>query len=104
MAAADKPVYIFINDGKIEIRDAARLWGTTTRETEALITAELGDRRVRIASIGPAGENLVKIASITHEDRSASRTGLGAVMGSKNLKAVAVSGTGTVPLHDGPGL
>jgi len=100
---AEKPVYIFIDDGKVEIRDAARLWGRTTRETEALITAELHDRRVRIASIGPAGENLVKIASITHEDRSASRTGLGAVMGSKNLKAVAVRGTGTVPLRDEKG-
>ncbi len=100
---ADKPVYIFIDDGKIELRDASRLWGTTTRETEALITEELGDRRVRIASIGQAGENLVKIASITHEDRSASRTGLGAVMGSKHLKAVAVRGTASVPLHDGPG-
>jgi aldehyde:ferredoxin oxidoreductase len=100
---AEKPVYVFVDDGKIEIRDAGRLWGTTTRETEELITAELGDRRVRIASIGPAGENLVKIASITHEDRSASRTGLGAVMGSKNLKAVAVIGTGIVPLHDGQG-
>jgi aldehyde:ferredoxin oxidoreductase len=100
---SDTPVYIFIKDGNIEIRDAARLWGKPTRETEALITAELGDRRVRIASIGQAGENLVKIASITHEDRSASRTGLGAVMGSKNLKAVAVIGTGIVPLHDGQG-
>ncbi len=100
---SDKPVYIFIDDGKIEIRDAAHLWGRTTRVTEELITAELNDRRVRIASIGPAGENLVKIASITHEDRSASRTGLGAVMGSKNLKAVAVRGTGTLPLHNGPG-
>lgn len=100
---AEKAVYIFIDDGKIELRDASRLWGSTTRETEALITAELGDRRIRIASIGPAGENLVKIAGIIHEDRSASRTGLGAVMGSKNLKAVAVRGTAAVPLHDGPG-
>ena len=100
---SDKPVYIFIDDGKVEIRDAAHLWGKTTRETETLITAELNDRRVRIASIGQAGENLVKIASITHEDRSASRTGLGAVMGSKNLKAVAVRGTAAVPLHDASG-
>jgi aldehyde:ferredoxin oxidoreductase len=100
---SDTPVYIFVKDEKIEIRDAGRLWGKTTRETEALITAELGDRRVRIASIGPAGENLVKIAAILHEDRSASRTGLGAVMGSKNLKAIAVIGTGIVPLHDWQG-
>ena len=97
---ADKPVYIFIDDDKITIKPAAHLWGKNVREIETLIKEELGDSRIRIASIGPAGENLVKIASITHEDRSASRTGVGAVMGSKNLKAIAIRGTQKVKLFD----
>lgn len=97
---ADKPVYIFIDDDKITIKPAAHLWGKNVREVETLIKEELGDSRIRIASIGPAGENLVKIASITHEDRSASRTGVGAVMGSKNLKAIAIRGTQKVKLFD----
>ena len=97
---ADKPVYIFIDDDKVTINSAAHLWGKNVRETETLIKEDLGDSRIRIASIGPAGENLVKIASITHEDRSASRTGVGAVMGSKNLKAIAIRGTQKVKLFD----
>lgn len=97
---SEAPVYLFIDNEKTEIRCARHLKGMDIRRTEALIKEELGDRRVRVAAIGPAGENLVRIAAILHEDRSASRTGVGAVMGSKNLKAVAVRGTGTVPLHD----
>ena len=97
---ADKPVYIFIDDDKVTINSAAHLWGKNVREIETLIKEDLGDSRIRIASIGPAGENLVKIASITHEDRSASRTGVGAVMGSKNLKAIAIRGTQKVKLFD----
>lgn len=100
---AAEPVYIWINDDKIEIRPARHLWGKNIRETEAIIKNELGDQRVRIASIGQAGENLVRIASITHEDRSASRTGVGAVMGSKNLKSVAVRGTQKVRLFEPEG-
>ncbi|MCK5514794.1 MAG: hypothetical protein KAJ00_09870, partial [Deltaproteobacteria bacterium] len=77
--------------------------GKNIREAEAQIKEELGDRRVRVAAIGQAGENLVSIANIIHEERSASRTGMGAVMGSKNLKAVAIQGTKDVQLFDPDG-
>jgi len=98
-----EPVYLFIDNDKAELRPARQLWGKNTRETEAAIKKELGDSKIRVASIGQAGENLVKIASITHEERSASRTGVGAVMGSKNLKAIAVRGTGKIVLSDPKG-
>jgi len=98
-----EPVYLFIDNNKVELRPARQLWGKNTRETEAAIKKELGDSKIRVASIGQAGENLVKIASITHEERSASRTGVGAVMGSKNLKAIAVRGTGKIVLSDPKG-
>jgi aldehyde:ferredoxin oxidoreductase len=97
---ASEPVYLWIDDDKVEIRPARHIWGKNIRETEMAIKEELGDKRVRLASIGQAGENLVRIASILHEERSASRTGVGAVMGSKNLKAVAVRGTQKVKLFD----
>lgn len=97
---AEKPVYLWIDDGKVEIRSAQRLWGKNTRETEEAIKKELGEKKVQVACIGQAGENLVKFANIIHEERSASRTGVGAVMGSKNLKAVAVRGTREVKLFD----
>jgi aldehyde:ferredoxin oxidoreductase len=90
---ADEPVYLWIDDGRVEIRPAHHLWGKNIRETETSIKEELDDKRVRIAAIGQAGENLVRIANVIHEERSASRTGIGAVMGSKNLKAVAVRGS-----------
>ena len=90
---AHKPVYLWIHDGEAEIRDARHLWGKFSKETQEEIRKELGDDRVRIASIGPAGEKLVKFACILNELKHANgRTGLGAVMGSKNLKAVAVRG------------
>lgn len=92
---SDKPVYLWINDGSVEIRDALRLRGKTTWETELMIKEELEDPGVQIASIGPAGENLVRYACIINNLwRAAGRTGMGAVMGSKNLKAIAVRGTG----------
>jgi len=97
---ASEPVYLWIDDDKVEIRPARHLWGKNIRETEAIIREELGDKRVRVAAIGQAGENLVSIANVVNEERSASRMGVGAVMGSKNLKAVAVRGTGEVPLFD----
>jgi len=97
---ASEPVYLFIDNDKIEIRPAHKLWGKNIRETETLIKEELGDKRIRVAAIGQAGENLVRFANVIHEERSASRTGMGAVMGSKNLKAVAVRGTGKVELFD----
>ncbi len=100
---SEEPVYLWIDEGKIAIRSARHLWGKNVRETEQLIKEELGDRRVRVASIGQAGEHLVRIASVIHEERAAARTGMGAVMGSKNLKAVAVRGSKEVPLFDPAG-
>ncbi len=90
---ADRPVYLWIHDGEVQIRDASHLWGTDTLETEEAIREELDDSGVRVAAIGPGGENLVKYACILTEGKfAAGRTGMGAVMGSKKLKAVAVRG------------
>lgn len=89
---AKKPVYLFINEGKAEIRDAEKLWGKDSYETQTEIKGELGDK-VSIACIGQAGENGVGYASIMNDEgRAAGRCGLGALMGSKNLKAVAAAG------------
>lgn len=91
---AEKPVYIWIHNGEIEIRDAANLWGKTTTETQWAIREELGDEDIKSAVIGPAGENLVVFANVmTGIKNAAGRSGMGAVMGSKNLKAVAARGT-----------
>lgn len=93
-----KPVYLKIEDGSAEIRDAEHLWGKTVPDTEDLIQ-EASDRKVTIASIGPGGENLVKYAAImNNKHRAVGRCGLGAVMGSKRLKAAVCSGKATVPL------
>ena len=90
---SDEPVYLWIKDGQPEIRDARRLWGLDVGKTEKAIREELQDGRVRTAAIGPAGEKLVRYASICNDvSHVAGRTGMGAVMGSKNLKAVAVRG------------
>ncbi|MHA1683039.1 MAG: aldehyde ferredoxin oxidoreductase family protein [Promethearchaeota archaeon] len=98
---SENPVYLFINDDSVELRDASGLWGKTTSETEDHIMDDLHDKKVKIASIGPAGENLVKFASILSEkDRAAGRCGLGAVMGSKNLKAIVVKGSGKASCVD----
>jgi len=91
---AEKPTYLYINDGQIELKDATKLWGRDNSETLRLIAEEVGEKRVRVASIGPAGERLVRIANICNDmEHFNGRTGMGAVMGSKNLKAVAVRGT-----------
>jgi aldehyde:ferredoxin oxidoreductase len=91
---ADRQVYLWIDDGSIQLLDASSLWGKSPSETEDAIKDELGDYYVRVAAIGMAGEKLSKIACIINEKtRAAGRTGLGAVMGSKNLKAIAVRGT-----------
>ncbi|MQL50760.1 aldehyde ferredoxin oxidoreductase [Desulfofundulus thermobenzoicus] len=95
--AAAEPIYLFVDDGRVEIRPAAHLWGKKTSETERAIKEELGDPRVQVAAIGPAGENLVKFATIIHSTRAFGRGGLGAVLGSKKVKAIAVRGTGGVP-------
>ncbi len=91
---AEKPVYLWIDDDSVQLLDAENIWGKSPAETEDAIKDELGDYYVRVASIGLAGEKQSKIANIINEKtRAAGRTGLGAVMGSKNLKAIAVRGT-----------
>jgi aldehyde:ferredoxin oxidoreductase len=102
---AAKPTYLWIRDGQAEIRDAAHLWGKTSGDAEDAIRAELKDDRIRVAQTGPGGEKLVRFANITNDLRHFNgRTGMGAVMGSKNLRAVAVRGTGKVPVADEEGL
>jgi aldehyde:ferredoxin oxidoreductase len=89
---ASKPVYLFLNDGHAELRDASPLWGKNVEETEHILKKDC-DSQVRVLSIGPAGENLVNFASVMNEvHRAAGRCGLGAVMGSKHLKAIVASG------------
>ena len=98
---AEKPVYLQITEKEVEICSADHLWGLTTAPTQALIREEFGDPNLRIAQIGPAGENLVKYSNVIHDvNRAAGRNGLGAVMGSKNLKAVAVRGKLKLPIVD----
>ena len=98
---ASSPCYVWIYNDVVEIRDAAHLWGKTVWETEEELRSELGVPDSIIASIGPAGENLVRFACIMNDlHRAAGRSGVGAVMGSKNLKAIAVRGTGGVKLAD----
>lgn len=90
---AERPVYLWIKDGEAQIRDASHLWGQPTKESQAAIREELGDKLIRTAQIGPAGENLVRFACIINDLKAAAgRSGMGAVMGSKNLKAIAVRG------------
>ena len=98
---AKKPVYIHIDNEEIEIRDASHLWGKDTYETQRLIREELADPEVKVVCVGPAGENSVVYATVQSSvGDAASRTGMGAVMGSKNLKAIAVRGTKGVKLAD----
>ncbi len=90
---ADKPAYLWVHDGEASLRDAGHLWGKNTKETQETIRAELGDDKVRLAQIGPGGEKMVSFACIMNGlCDAAGRGGTGAVMGSKNLKAVAVRG------------
>jgi aldehyde:ferredoxin oxidoreductase len=99
--AADCPVYLWIHDDHIEIRDGSHLWGRDVRETDQVLKQELDDPRISTACIGPAGENLVRYAAVmVNIYRCASRCGMGAVMGSKRLKAIAVRGTGSVKVAD----
>jgi aldehyde:ferredoxin oxidoreductase len=91
---AARPSFLYIHDGKAEIMKADHLAGKTTAETEAMLKEQFKDEKIYVASIGPAGENLVRTACIVHGFNVAGRTGMGAVMGSKNLKAVVI-GRGT---------
>jgi aldehyde:ferredoxin oxidoreductase len=97
---AEKPVYLWINDDDVSIKDAGPIWGCDTFQTNEAIRKDLGDYEIRVARIGVAGERLVKFASILNDySRIAGRCGGGAVMGSKNLKAIAVKGTGAVEVE-----
>jgi aldehyde:ferredoxin oxidoreductase len=90
---SETPVYLWVDDGEVELRDASHLWGKITGEAEDLIWEELGDSSIKIIQIGPAGEKMAKFASVMSScSRANGRTGMGAVMGSKNLKAIAVRG------------
>ena len=90
---AAKPVYLWINEGRYELRDAGHLWGKITGDVEVTIKEELGDDKIEVLQIGPAGERGVRFAGIfSMSNRANGRTGMGAVMGSKNLKAIAVRG------------
>jgi aldehyde:ferredoxin oxidoreductase len=96
-----KPVYLWIHDGEAELKDASHLWGKVTGDAEKMIRSELGDPKVEIAQIGPGGEKLTLFAAIMNmSNRANGRTGMGAVMGSKNLKAVAVRGHQKVKTAD----
>jgi aldehyde:ferredoxin oxidoreductase len=98
---AEKPVYLWLHDGEAELRDAAHLWGTVTGDVDAAIQEELGDPKIQVMQIGPAGEKLALYACIINmSNRAAGRTGMGAVMGSKNLKAIAVRGRKKPPVAD----
>ncbi len=89
-----KPVYLYINDDEVELRDASHLWGQSVWKTEEVLKSSLQDPLVRVSSIGKAGENGVLYAAVVNDlHRAAGRSGVGTVMGSKNLKAIAVRGT-----------
>jgi len=96
---SEKPVYVLIEDEKIQIKDASALWGRSTIETREILKGQLGSS-VNVVATGPAGENMVTFASVLADNDASGSSGLGAVMGSKNLKAVAVRGSGKVVAKD----
>ncbi|MFQ6075287.1 MAG: aldehyde ferredoxin oxidoreductase family protein [Candidatus Bathyarchaeia archaeon] len=99
--ASEEPVYLSIEDGDVRLRDASHIWGRDVRDATEAIKEELGDEDVKVALIGPAGENLVNFASIMNSVyHAAGRGGAGAVMGSKGLKAIAVRGTGEITVKE----
>ena len=100
---AERPVYLLIDNGRVEIKDARGLWGKDTTLTEQLVRQENGNNRLKVAAIGPGGERLSRIAAVMNDrGRAAARSGLGAVMGSKNLKAVACVGSMKPEILDKP--
>lgn len=101
---SSKPVYLWINNGKIQIRDGKKLWGLRTIETQKIIREEISTPDASVACIGPAGERLVRYACVISDTRAYGRGGSGAVMGSKNLKAIAVKGTGKIMVFDNEAL
>jgi aldehyde:ferredoxin oxidoreductase len=102
---SDAPVYLWVHDGEAEIRPAEHLWGMTTGDCQAAVQEELGEKSARLALIGPAGEKLVRFACVINDlKHAAGRNGLGAVMGSKNLKCVAARGRTPVPVANQEGV
>ncbi|EGB15598.1 Aldehyde ferredoxin oxidoreductase [Pseudodesulfovibrio mercurii] len=97
---SEEPVYLWIDNDSVKFRKAGQLWGMSTSDCQTTIRNQLHDNNVRVACIGPAGENLSRMACIINELRAAGRKGMGAVMGSKNLKAIAIRGTGKVQVAD----
>jgi aldehyde:ferredoxin oxidoreductase len=97
---AEKPVYLWINDDQVVMRDAGKLWGLLSDEAASAVRKELNDEKIKVATIGPAGEKLVRFAAIVDDRRTASRGGVGTVMGSKNLKAIAVRGSKRIEVAD----
>lgn len=99
---SDKPCYIYINDNTVQIKDAKKHWGKLVSETTDLLLQEIGDSKARVLTIGPAGEKLALLACVMNDKyRAAGRSGVGAVMGSKGLKAIVVRGTGKLrPARD----
>ncbi len=98
---AEKPSYLWIKDDKVELRDAAGIWGLDTHAATDALLDDVGDSSAKVSCIGPAGEKMSKIACIINDKhRAPGRTGVGAVMGSKNLKAVVVKGSGKVSITD----
>jgi aldehyde:ferredoxin oxidoreductase len=102
--AAEKPVYILIEDDDLHLIDADNLWGRTTNDVTAAIKNKHKDPDIQVAAIGPAGENKVRFSAvIINNARAAGRTGMGAVLGSKNVKAIAIRGHGAIEVHDHEG-
>jgi aldehyde:ferredoxin oxidoreductase len=95
-----KPVYLFVSNDGVELRDATHIWGERTDTVQQLLKADIGEEEVQLAVIGPAGERLVRFANIQVGGRSLGRGGIGAVLGSKKCKALAVRGKGKVTVHD----
>jgi aldehyde:ferredoxin oxidoreductase len=99
--AADEPVWLAVVDGRAELRDAATLWGQDAYTTQEHVRERMGERRARVACIGLAGEHQVKMAAVMNDHgRAAARTGMGAVMGSKKLKAIGIRGSARVPVAE----
>jgi aldehyde:ferredoxin oxidoreductase len=95
---AEKPTYVFVKDDHVRFHDAGQVWGTNSFDCQQIIKDDLDDQNIRVSCIGPAGERLSRIAAVLNERRAVGRRGLGAVMGSKNLKAIAIRGTGSVKI------
>lgn len=101
---SDRPVYIMVDDDKVEIRDSAHLWGKDIPTIQKILEKEVKDQKIEVISIGPAGENLVRLASVANHTRFAGKGGGGAVMGSKNLKAIVIRTRRKIDVSDAEAL